>query len=284
MGDKSVKLFDCSSCENNDNGCCMKRLLTLAMTAKIIAWLETNKIDLEGIDYAESDWPEEEPGECNSISSLELEEDDPYHAAIRLPGFSENQAPSATDQYFLPENIDDSMIGESDTDYQSMPKFEQNLPGAGNAQNLAENKDLYRLQWTLRTTRLKMRDKRINATKTYMMTQVDQNVFKNTKFCDQKTYENSEVLQIFEEIYDDTRNPALDIKKNDSQETTAQYDRFESTEKEFNLDTDLYDDVQISNIMCKSHETYCHHVNESTEESSDNEDIYDDIKIAIRDF
>ena len=37
----------------------MKRLLTLAMTSKIIFWLKNNINELGGIDYAESGWPEE---------------------------------------------------------------------------------------------------------------------------------------------------------------------------------------------------------------------------------
>ena len=46
-------LLDCSKCAA-DYGCCMKRKLMLAMTRKILQWLQDNKAQLQDIDYADN--------------------------------------------------------------------------------------------------------------------------------------------------------------------------------------------------------------------------------------
>ena len=51
LGENSIRLFDCTSCSRDTNGCCMKRKLILDMTKKIIHWLNENKENLAGMEF-----------------------------------------------------------------------------------------------------------------------------------------------------------------------------------------------------------------------------------------
>ena len=47
-----LPLLDCTQCTTN-HSCCMKRKLMLAMTRKILQWLQDNEAQLQEIDYAD---------------------------------------------------------------------------------------------------------------------------------------------------------------------------------------------------------------------------------------